>query len=165
MHGLVPSVFSPVLRMHGDRLPDYQAEDGAYAGAPNELWSYGDEVYEILKKYLDVREAIKPYLHSVMQEAHLYGDPAIRAMFYEFPDDKMCWDLKEQYMLGSELIVAPVLYEGAKTTKVYLPKGCHWTDVWTKETIEGGRWVERESPLDLIPVYARSDSEALKCFV
>lgn len=157
-------VFSPVLRMHGNREPSYQAEDKAWAGAENELWSYGDEVYEILKKYLDIREAIKPYLRSVMEEAHLYGDPAIRAMFYEFPGDENCFDLREQYMLGSELIVAPVLYEGAKTTRVYLPEGCSWVDVWTKETYEGGRWVERETPLDLIPVYARTGSDALKCF-
>ncbi|MBQ7921721.1 MAG: family 31 glucosidase [Clostridia bacterium] len=157
-------VFSPVLRMHGCREPSYPAEDGIWAGAPNELWSYGDEVYEILKKYLDIRESLKPYLRHVMEEAHLYGDPAIRAMFYEFPDDANCWDLREQYMLGSELIVAPVLYEGAKTTRIYLPEGCSWVDVWTKETHEGGRWVERETPIDLIPVYARAGSDALNCF-
>lgn len=158
------SVFSPVLRMHGVRKPDFMTEDGLYSGAPNELWSYGENVYRILVKYLEVREAIKPYLRTVMEEAHLYGDPAIRAMFYEFPEDQVCWELKEQYMLGSDLLVAPVLYEGADVAMIYLPVGTDWTDVWTGKDFAGGQWIERSVPLDVIPVYSRKNSEVLKCF-
>lgn len=158
------SVFSPVLRMHGVRKPAFMTKDGLYSGAANELWSYGDEVYRILTKFLDVRAAIKPYLRSVMEEAHLHGDPAIRAMFYEFPEDPVCWNLKEQYMLGSDLLVAPVLYEGAQSAKVYLPAGVRWTDAWTGETLDGGQWIERAAPLDLIPIYVRDGAEVLKSF-
>ena len=79
--------------MHGDRGPhdiprlsdlDY---GGGFSetGRPNELWSYGEDVYEILKKYLDIRLGMKDYIKSVMDEASENGSPVIRAMFYEFP--------------------------------------------------------------------------------
>ena len=158
------STFSPLLRLHGVRQPDHWTDDGLYSGADNELWSFGDEVYEVLKHYLDVREAIKPYLKQVMQEAHEMGDPAIRGMFYEFPEDEVCYTLKRQYMLGSDMLVAPVMYEGAKTTKVYLPKGESWVDAWTKQEYEGGQWLEKDTPIDVIPVYVRKGSAALDCF-
>ena len=158
------STFSPVLRMHGVRMPDHWTEDGLYSGADNELWSFGEETYEVLKKYLNIRENIKPYLKKVMEEAHEFGDPAIRAMFYEFPEDSVCWNLKRQYMLGGDLIVAPVMEEGARSVKVYLPKGSAWIDAWTKERCEGGRWIQKDAPLDVIPVFVRDNAEALECF-
>ena len=67
---------------------------GAPSGAPNEVWSYGEDVYEILKKYLDIRLGMKDYIKSVMDEASENGSPVIRAMFYEFPEDGMCWDMR-----------------------------------------------------------------------
>ena len=158
------SVFSPVLRLHGVRQPDRWTEDGLYSGADNELWSFGDEVYEILKKYLNIRENLKPYLKRVMDDAHVYGDPAIRPMFYEFPKDENCYDLNRQYMLGSELIVAPVLYEGARSVKVYLPAGETWVNVWSGDEYEGGQFAEAAAPIDVIPVFARKGSAALDCF-
>ena len=158
------STFSPVLRLHGVRQPDHWTEDHLYSGADNELWSFGEETYEILKKYLSIRENIKPYLKQVMEQTHVTGDPAIRGLFYEFPEDETCWSVKSQYMLGSELLVCPVLYDLAQSIRIYLPSGTDWVDVWTGETFPGGQWIDRVTPLDTIPVYAKAGSEALKCF-
>jgi alpha-D-xyloside xylohydrolase len=80
------------MRLHGDREPKQQqlGNSGGAAcrsGAPNEAWSYGGEVYEILKKYLQVREGMRDYVRGLMREAHEKGTPVMRTMFYEFPNE------------------------------------------------------------------------------
>lgn len=153
--------FCPVMRMHGDRLPyeDVTAADGTprvRSGAPNELWSFGDDVYQVLAKYVRLRETLRPYLRTVMNEAHEHGQPVMRAMFHEFPDDPTCWDLGDQYMLGSDLLVAPVVEPHATTRRVYLPAGSRWTDLHTGDVVAGQSWVDAAAPTDVIPVFARS---------
>ena len=66
---------------------------------------------------------MRPYVRSLMQQAHENGTPVMRTMFYEFPDDPVCWELKDQYMFGSDLLVAPVVYKDAEEREVYLPAG------------------------------------------
>lgn len=158
------STFCPVLRMHGDRGPhdiprlsdlDY---GGGFSetGRPNELWSYGEEVYAILKKYLDIRLGMKEYIKSVMDEACENGSPVIRTMFYEFPDDETCWDIDDQYMFGSRYLVAPVLYQGVTEREVYLPRG-NWKNIHTGEILRGSQRIMAAAPLEVIPVFERSN--------
>ena len=156
------STFCPVLRMHGDRgphdIPNLSDLDygGGFSptGQPNELWSYGEEAYQIMKKYLDIRLSMKEYIKSVMNEASENGSPVIRTMFYEFPEDEVCWELKEQYMFGSKYLIAPVLYQGMTERKVYLPKG-QWKDICDGTVYEGGQEILVATPLDKIPVWER----------
>ena len=156
------STFCPVLRMHGDRGPhdiprlsdlDY---GGGFSetGRPNELWSYGEDVYEILKKYLDIRLGMKDYIKSVRDEASENGSPVIRAMFYEFPEDGMCWDIDDQYMFGSKYLVAPVMYQGMTERKVYLPHG-NWKDIHTGKVYDGLQTMNMPAPLEIIPVFEK----------
>lgn len=152
--------FCPVMRMHGDRAPyeDVAAADGSArcrSGASNELWSFGEEVYEILAKYVHLRETMRPYTRELMAAAHTQGQPVMRGMFHEFPDDPTCWDLGDQYMYGPDLLVAPVVQAHATSREVYLPQGASWTDLHSGEKIEGGQWTTVEAQLDVIPVYAR----------
>lgn len=152
--------FCPVMRMHGSRLPqrEVRAADGTMrrgTGADNEIWSFGDEVYEILVEYIHMRERMRPYTRELMGEAHEKGFPAMRAMFLEFPEDEKCWNLTDQYMFGPALLVAPVVHEGARARRVYLPEGESWIDVWTKEEMEGGREVSVDAPLSRIPLFVR----------
>ena len=103
-----------VLRMHGDRgphnIPPLDDRDFGggylYTGQSNELWSYGEENYRIMKKYYDIRISMHDYIKQLYDEASENGSPLIRTMFYEFPDDKKCWELQDQYMFGSEYLVA-----------------------------------------------------------
>jgi alpha-D-xyloside xylohydrolase len=123
--------FSPVMRLHGDRKPmtKLYRKDGSpnlFTGGNNEVWSFGEETYEILKKYMNIREKIRPYTRELMRQAHEKGTPVMRTMFYEFPDDETCWELKDQYMFGSDLLIAPIVYENMTSRKVYLPKGAVW---------------------------------------
>ena len=154
------AAFCPVMRMHGSRLPHrpIYGKDGSprrHTGADNELWSFGEEAYEILTKYVGYRNQMRPYTRRLMEEAHLKGTPVMRAMFLEFPEDENCWNLTDQYMFGDQLLVAPVAYAGARKRNVYLPAGAAWTDVWTGDVYEGGQWVEAEAPLERIPLFCR----------
>ena len=118
--------FCPVMRLHGDReprQPQYGTTGGYFcaSGADNEVWSYGPEAFEICKKYLRLREEMRDYTRKLMEEAHTKGLPLMRAMFVEFPDDPVCWELEEQYMYGDKYLVAPILNLGQRARKVYLP--------------------------------------------
>ena len=154
------AVYSAVLRMHGDRGPydipplDDRDWGGGYlhTGQPNELWSYGEENYRIMRKYYDVRIAMHDYIRDLYREAHETGAPLIRTMFFEFPGDEKCWTLQDQYMFGSRYLVAPVLELGQREREVYLPAG-RWKDVNSGEILEGGRTVTAAAPLDAVPVY------------
>jgi alpha-D-xyloside xylohydrolase len=153
--------FCPVMRMHGDRQPSERvlAADGSArnsSGAPNELWSFGEDVYEILVRYVRLREAMRPYTRRLMAEAHTDGQPVMRGMFHEFPEDPVCWDLADQYMFGPDILVAPVIEAEARGRRVYLPEGASWTDLHSGAVLEGGRWIEADAPIESIPVFARN---------
>ncbi|WP_277212161.1 glycoside hydrolase family 31 protein [Isoptericola croceus] len=152
--------FSPVMRLHGDRLPyeEITAADGSRrlrSGGPNELWSFGEEVYTILERYVHLREALRSYVRDVMRAAHTDGQPAMRGLFHEFPDDPRAWDVDDQFLLGPDVLVAPVLSAGAREREVYLPAGARWTDAATGRVHDGGTVVRADAPLDVVPVFLR----------
>ena len=156
------AVYSAVLRMHGDRglynIPPLDTRDwgGGYlhTGQPNELWSYGEENYAIMRKYYDVRIAMHDYIRDLYREAHETGAPLIRTMFFEFPEDAKCWELQDQYMFGGRYLVAPILHLNEYKREVYLPRG-KWKNVNTGEIIKGGQNLSVKAPIDEIPVFER----------
>lgn len=157
--------FCPVMRLHGDReprQPQYGTTGGATcrSGAANEVWSYGEEVYEICKKYMQIREELRPYTRQVMKEAHEKGTPVMRTLFYEYPDDPVCWEVEDEYFFGSDILVAPVCYAGEKTRKVYLPGQVIWIEDETKQEYGGGQWVEVEAPIERMPVFRKKGGNA-----
>ncbi|MBQ4257806.1 MAG: glycoside hydrolase family 31 protein [Clostridia bacterium] len=152
--------YCPVMRLHGDRdpkQPQYGETGGAtcLSGADNEVWSFGEEDYEICKKYLAVRETMRPYLREVMREAHEKGTPVMRPLFYDFPDDKTAWEIEDQYMFGPNKLIAPVLEAGKRAREVYLPCGARWKNIETGECFEGGQTITADAPLDVIPVFEK----------
>ncbi len=153
--------FCPVMRLHGYRMP-YQPKLGntpsseCTSGAPNEIWSYGEGNYEILKRYIGYREHMRPYIRTLMKAAHEKGDPVMRPLFYDFPDDPKCWENEKQFMFGPDCLVTPVMTKAQKTAEVYLPEGAEWTDVWTGKKYSGGMTVTVETPIDQIPLFGRN---------
>ena len=148
------------MRLHGDRVPSQRVVNKAGevmqpTGVDNEVWSYGDENCDTLVKYIRFREAMRPYTRKLMEEAHTLGRPVMRPMFYEFPEQKCCWDMKEQYMYGSDMLVAPVLYEDSCEREVYLPEGSKWSFLHDGSVYEGGQTVRVQAALDVIPVFVR----------
>lgn len=157
--------FCPVMRLHGDRSPAEEVyrdngERMLNSGSNNEVWSFGEDVYEILAKYMKLREKIRPYTRELMKQAHEIGSPVIRGMFYEFPQDKHCWDLKDQYMYGPDILVAPIVEKGARARVVYLPAGVTWTDLRYGKEYEGGQSIEVDAPLSYIPVFLKEGAVA-----
>lgn len=156
------AVFSPVLRMHGDKGPnnipplDDREYGGGYlyTGHSNELWSYGEEAYRTMKKYYDTRIAMKPYLEQIFAEASENGSPLMRTMFYEFPDDEKCWNIEDQYMFGPKYLVAPVFHSKERERTVYLPDG-KWKLTSDGSIYEGKQTVTVPAPLDYMPVFEK----------
>ena len=158
--------FCPVFRMHGERSPWYEREQEfrngvrqLTSGQDNEVWSFGEENYQILSKYLFIRERLRPYIRECMQAASETGAPVMRPLFYDFPEDKACWAVEDSYMFGPDLLVSPVMEAGADSRRIYLPAGTRWTDAYTKQVYEGGQWVTVPAPIDIIPVMVREGKE------
>lgn len=156
------AVYTAFLRMHGDRGPydipplDHRDFGGGYlhTGQNNELWSYGEDNFKIMKKYLNIREELKPYIKTLFKESSENGSPIIRAMFFEYPDDKKCWNIYDQYMFGSEYLIAPILSLNQFERDVYLPEG-NWEDTRSHQKYSGSIVIHAEAPIDSIPVYKK----------
>ena len=152
--------FCPVMRLHGARQPGKQIVNKAGeiregTGADNEIWSFGEEAYPILKKFILIREMMRNYTRGLMEEAHQKGSPVIRAYFYEFPEDEVCWEIQDSYLFGADILVAPICWEGARQRKVYLPAGARWVHAASGKEYQGGQWVDIEAPLDTLPIFLR----------
>lgn len=156
--------FCPVMRLHGSRMPHEElfkanGEPTEWTGAPNEIWSYGEENYLIMKKFIDIREAIRDYTRQLMAEAHQSGAPVMRTMFYEFPDEKVAWELATQYMYGPDILVAPIVEAYLTTRKVFLPRGSSWTEAHTGDIFEGGQWLEVTADISTLPIFLREGKQ------
>jgi len=86
------------------------------------------------------------------------GLPPMRPLFVDYPADPICWEVEDQFLFGSDLLVAPILYEGQRTRNLYLPHG-EWIDAWDGKAYAGEQWVEVAAPLERIPVFWRQASE------
>lgn len=150
--------FCPVMRLHGDREPKRGSQPSG-SGADNEVWSYGEEVYEICKKYLRIREGLRDYTRKLMLEAHEKGSPVMRTLFYEFPEDEKCWEVHEEYMYGDKYLCCPVMRPGVRKMSVYLPAlgdGGRWASFDDEAKVfVGGQTIEVDCPLDSMPVFTR----------
>lgn len=156
--------FCPVMRIHGNRGPREEIINKAGevregTGADNEVWSFGEKNYEILTKFIGVREKMRDYTRSLMAEAHEKGTPVMRTMFYEFPEDAACWDISDAYMFGSDILVAPIVRPKATSRTVYLPAGASWTLANTGDVYEGGKAYEIEAPIETLPVFLRNGKQ------
>ncbi|NLG25637.1 MAG: family 31 glucosidase, partial [Clostridiales bacterium] len=156
--------YCPVMRLHGDREPHTPALTPGVpgggqlgSGGPNEIWSYGEANYQIMKRYIERRAALKPYIERQMRAAHEQGIPVMRPLFYDFPGDGRAWEVEDAYMFGDRLLVAPVMEAGAAERAVYLPAGARWLEQATGTTYDGGREVRAHAPIDVIPVFERLD--------
>ena len=156
--------FSPVFRLHGERMPHKEPLGNAgggqfFSGSDNEIWSFGEKAYEICRKYILLRERLRPYIRGLMQAAHEKGSPVIRTLFYEFPTDQKAWEIEDQYMFGDKLLVAPILHENMRSREVYLPVGSTWKNAHTGVCYAGGTTVTTDAPIDIIPLFLRDNAQ------
>ncbi len=120
-----------------------------------EPWAFGGETEEICRTYLGLRYQLLPYLYSLFAEARATGAPIMRPLWWQHQNDPVAVACGDQFLLGSDLLVAPVLRQGATARSVYLPRGL-WYDFWTGEKLTGGRHVVAEAGPEIIPAYVRA---------
>lgn len=154
------AAFCPVMRLHGDReprQPQYGTSGGATccSGAANEIWSYGEKVYDICVKYINIREGLRGYTRKLMKEAHEKGTPVMRTLFFEFPEDEKCWEIADEYMYGDRYLVAPILYTGMNERSIYLPSGYQWREMESNKVYRGGETIKIKLSLESMPVFEK----------
>ncbi|WP_024935068.1 alpha-xylosidase [Actinomadura welshii] len=116
-------------------------------------WLFDDESVDVLRQFTHLKMRLMPYLAGAARQAHGEGLPMMRAMVVEFPDDPACTHLERQYMLGDDLLVAPVFSPGGEVA-FYVPDGV-WTHYLTGERVEGGRWVRERHGFGSVPLLVR----------
>ncbi|MCR5625067.1 MAG: family 31 glucosidase [Lachnospiraceae bacterium] len=158
--------FCPVFRLHGERSPYYE-RDVEYrdnirlfsSAQDNEVWTWGEEIYEILKQFMLIREKLRSYIRESMKELHEKGTPVIRPLWYDFNADKEAWNVEDAYMFGPDILVKPITEAGVEETTVYLPAFENASDEWvesrTGKTYAGGQVVTAVADLGTIPVFTR----------
>ena len=160
--------FCPLFRSHGRnwklRLPwgwntgdSGPLEINNYNGAaiPDSSQLHNPQVEPICRKYLELRYRLLPYLYSAVRECATTGMPILRALWLHHPDDPKAVARQDEYLWGRDLLVAPVVEQGATSRKIYLPHGA-WFDFWTGERVQGGAEISREVDLETTPLYVRA---------
>ena len=137
--------FCTIMRSHGS----------ATDRAVYQFGKEGESYYDIIARYIRLRYALLPYIYSTDRRVHADDFSFMRAMGIAFPMDAATHELKDQFMFGRDLLVAPVVQSQATARKVYLPKGDGWTDIWTGQQHDGGTTVTRDVNLALMPLYVR----------
>lgn len=147
------AVFSAIMQYHSeynehrepcrDRTPWNIAER---TGRP--------EVITIYQRFAQLRMDLLDYIEAEAAYCQKMGDPLMRALFLDWPDDPQAWKITDQYCFGRSLLVAPVVEPGKTQRSLYLPEG-EWEDFWDGSRWKGEQWITREVPLDIIPVYKR----------
>jgi alpha-glucosidase len=134
--------FTPIMRPHG-------------AHQNREPWAFGDDVEEIVVEYIKLRYRLLPYTYNLAREANTTGLPFMRPLVLHYPQDRQTFNLRDQYLWGRDLLVAPVVTPNTTSRKVYLPAG-EWFDFWTNRQVRGGRYVTAQAPLETLPLYVRA---------
>jgi alpha-glucosidase len=119
-----------------------------------EPWRFGKYYEDIIRKYLKLRYRLLPFLYTTLEESHRTGLPLFRPLVLNYPQDESTYNLDDEFMIGDDLLVAPVLKPDVVRRLVYLPKGV-WYDYWTREKYQGERMVEVKAPLDTVPMFVR----------
>jgi alpha-D-xyloside xylohydrolase len=140
------STFTPLMRAHG-----YQTEP--------EPWRYGPTFESEMRRWLELRYRLLPYIYSETARVSFAGSTLMRPLVLDFPGDVQALDQKAEFVFGPALLVAPVLSPGVKEWPVYLPEASGgWFDFWTGDHATGGRTVVAAAPLERIPLYVRAGS-------
>ena len=137
--------FCPIFRVHG-----YQSE--------TEPWKYGPEVEENIRKMLNLRYHFMPYIYSEAWQVTKNGSTMMRPLVMDFREDTSALSQFYEYMFGKALLVIPIIEPNASLWNIYLPGSCSWYDFWTGEKYNGGKYIEKEVPIDIIPLYVKAGS-------
>lgn len=137
---------APIMRAHGIQ------------GSPRWPWAFGPQALTASRNAILLHYRLRPYLLECARETSRTGAPLMRPLFFEFPDDPKTYALEHEWLLGRDLLAAPVLAPGGRSA-VYLPRG-RWREYGTGRTLTGPCWLRRTLPLETIPLYLRDDAKS-----
>lgn len=121
-----------------------------------EPWEYGEDFTPINRASVELRYRFLPYLYTLFYEHERSGQPVMRPLWYEFPNDTLTYMISDEYMIGDDLLVAPVVKEGMQNRDLYLPAGSAWINWWTGEKLDGGKQHRVDAPPDRLPLFIRA---------
>ena len=154
------ATFLPIFRSHG-------------TDTPREIWRFGepgDTMYDALVRFLHLRYRLLPYLYSLAGWTTHRGYTPLRALPFDFREDRAAHAIGDQFMFGPAFLVCPVtqpmrfapgsrpLSDVAQSRRVYLPKGARWIDFWSDRRFDGGQTIEADAPLDVLPLFVKAGS-------
>ena len=126
----------------------------AVDGYDQEPWRFGKYYEDIIRKYLKLRYQLLPFLYTTLEEAHRTGTPVFRPLMLNYQDDPNTYNLDDEFMIGDDLLVAPIVKPDITSRLVYLPKGI-WYDYWTNKKHDGGTMIRVDAPLETVPMFVR----------
>ncbi len=136
--------FTPFFRSHSE------------ISQPNkEPWEYGADFERINRATIELRYQFLPYLYTLFYEHERTGEPVMRPLWYEYPNDSETYLNDDEYLVGKDLLVAPIIREGQRKRNVYFPKGDDWRDWQTGELYKGGTTKEIAAPIEKLPLFVR----------
>jgi alpha-glucosidase len=138
--------FSPFFRTHS-----------VLGTSPREPWMFDEEILLTTRKLLQMRYRMMPYLYTLAWQSHQRGTPLLRPVFWSDPEDPALWEISDQFFLGSDLLLAPVLIEGQREREVHFPTGI-WYDLWDDSRYVGPASYTIPADLDRIPAFSRGGS-------
>ena len=157
-------VFCPVMRLHGSRDGHDRSRDiKEPSGGDNEIWSFGEKNLPVLADLIRLRYRLIPYISRHMKQASEHGTPVMRPMFFDFPEDPVCWTVGDQYMFGDDILFAPISVQGQTERRVYLPEGS-WTLTKDLSVHQGGGWVTIRAEISEFVAFVKTGAEVLDVF-
>lgn len=136
--------FSPLFRNHSAKGTRYQ-----------EPWKFGDRILDIYRKFVELRYELIPYYYDLFYECEKNGKPVIRPLILNYPNDEQVENMNDEFMVGENILVAPVVNPGQTKKMVYLPQG-KWYDYFTNKKYDGGQYIIVDSSLDTCPVFVKA---------
>jgi alpha-D-xyloside xylohydrolase len=121
--------------------------------APREPWAYGEPALSIFRRYAQLRYRLLPYLYAAARRV-ADGVPLVRPLIYDSPSDRATHHIDDEYMLGPDLLVAP-MFKARGSRDVYLPAG-GWYDFWTDRRFDGAHWITYGAELETLPLFVRA---------
>ncbi len=119
-----------------------------------EPWGFGNRMEAINRESIKLRYRLLPYIYTAFWEASQTGQPIMRPLLLEYPDDWLAVGTNDEYLFGDDLLVAPIVKDYDESRSVYLPKGT-WIDYWTDRRYVGPTTVQVSAPLDRMPLFVR----------
>ena len=136
-------------------LTPFMRSHSAIDTPQREPWTHGAPFEAINRASIELRYVFLPYLYTLFAQSEASGIPPMRPLWFEYPRDPAALLRDDEFLVGRDVLIAPVVHEGETTRHVYFPQGDAWRDWWTGKRFEGGSFADVAAPLERLPLFVR----------